>query len=317
MTIQKGHILQKTWMVWLCAMICTALWGSAFPCIKTGYALFHIGESQTASQILFAGIRFFLAGILAILIGSIGQRKLLVPKRSSIPKIFVLCMFQTVIQYLLFYIGLAHTTGVKGSILGGTSVLFSILIVCLIFRQETFTSHKLLGCIIGFAGIVIVNLNGAGMDMSFTFTGEGFMILSSLSYALSSIFFKRFSADDDPVTLSGWQFLAGGAIMIVVGVLSGGQVKGFTVPSTLLLIYMGIISAVAYSLWGMLLKYNPVSWITVFGFMTQVFGVLLSAVILKEKGAFGPKTLIALILVCIGIYLVNRKTGRDASLPET
>ena len=226
-------------------------------------------------------------------------------------------MFQTVIQYLLFYIGLAHTTGVKGSILGGTSVLFSILIVCLIFHQESFTSYKLFGCIIGFAGIVIVNLNGTGMDMGFSFTGEGFMILSALSYALSSIFFKRFSADDDPVTLSGYQFLLGGAIMIAIGFLFGGRTEGFTFQSTLLLIYMGLISAVAYSLWGMLLKYNPVSRITVFGFMTQVFGVLLSALILKEKGAFGPKTLLALILVCIGIYLVNRKTGRESSPPET
>ena len=311
MTTPKRHILQKTWMVWLCALICTALWGSAFPCIKTGYSLFHIGAAQTSSQILFAGIRFFLAGILTILIGSIGQKKFLLPKRASIPKVFVLCMFQTVIQYLLFYIGLAHTTGVKGSILGGTSVLFSILIVCLVFRQETFTSHKLLGCIIGFAGIVIVNLNGAGMDMGFTFTGEGFMILSALSYALSSIFFKRFSADDDPIALSGWQFLLGGAIMMAVGVLFGGRVEGFTLPSTMLLLYMGFISAAAYSLWGLLLKYNPVSRITVFGFMTQVFGVLLSALILKEKGAFGPKTLAALLLVCAGIYLVNKKAGKE------
>ncbi|MCU6761516.1 carboxylate/amino acid/amine transporter [uncultured Roseburia sp.] len=306
MTTPKQHLLQKTSVVWICALICTALWGSAFPCIKTGYVLFQIPSSDTSSQILFAGLRFFLAGLLTILIGSIGQRRFLIPKPSSGPKVFVLSMFQTVIQYLLFYIGLAHTTGVKGSILGGTSVLFSILIACLIFRQETFSSSKLAGCLIGFAGIVIVNLNGAGMELGFTFTGEGFMILSALSYALSSIFFKRFSSDDDPVTLSGYQFLLGGLIMIIIGGASGGRISILGVSSILLLIYMALISAVAYSLWGMLLKYNPVSKITVFGFMTQVFGVLLSALILKEQGGFGPRTLLALILVCMGIYLVNK-----------
>ena len=107
---QKKPLMQRTWMVWLCALICTALWGSAFPCIKTGYVLFDIGSSDVAGQILFAGVRFFGAGILAILIGSVGQRQFLRPRRGSVPKILVLSLFQTSMQYVLFYIGMAHTT---------------------------------------------------------------------------------------------------------------------------------------------------------------------------------------------------------------
>lgn len=307
MATQNKNLLQKTWMVWLCALICTALWGSAFPCIKTGYSLFHIAASDTASQILFAGIRFFGAGILTIIIGSVSQKKLLLPKKSSIPKILTLCMFQTVVQYVLFYVGLAHTTGVKGSILGGTGVLFSILIACLLFRQERFHAAKILGCIIGFAGIVLVNLTGTGLTMEFSFIGEGFMILSSLSYAFSSVFFKQFSSDDNPVMLSGYQFLVGGFVMILIGIFTGGQLSGFQPSGVLLLLYMAFISAAAYSLWGILLKYNPVSRITIFGFMTQVFGVLLSTLILHENNGFGIRTLSALILVCLGIYLVNKR----------
>lgn len=307
MTTQKQHILQRTWVVWICALLCTALWGSAFPCIKAGYSMFHIASADVASQILFAGIRFFLAGILAILIGSLGQHAFLRPKRKSVPKILVLCMFQTVIQYLLFYIGLAHTTAVKGSILNGTTTLFSILLVCLVFRQENFTAFKLAGCIIGFAGIIIVNLKGAGIGTGFVLNGEGFMVLSALSSAFSSIFLKQFSREDSPIALSGYQFLAGGLILTVIGFAAGGQISGFTPSSFILLIYMGIISAVAYSLWGVLLKYNPVSRITVFGFMIEVFGVLLSALFLNEKESFGIQTLIALALVCTGIYLVNRQ----------
>ena len=143
------------------------------------------------------------------------------------------------------------------------------------------------------------------------------MILSALSYALSSIFLKRFSAKDDPVTLSGWQFLLGGLIMMIVGKYSGGQLLLTKGSGILLLVYMAMISAVAYSLWGMLLKYNPVSKITVFGFMNQVFGVLLSALILKEQNTLGPKTFLALALVCIGIYLVNAKflSKKENALP--
>lgn len=306
---QHTHLLQKSSIVLILALVCTALWGSAFPCIKIGYQLFHIASADTASQMLFAGIRFFLAGVITILIGSMQQRKLLLPTRTSPHKILILCLFQTIIQYLLFYIGLAHTTAVKGSILGGTTVLFSLLLTCFIFKQEKMTSFKFIGCIIGFVGIIVVNLTGigTGMNMQFTLLGEGFMILSSLSSAFSAVFLKKFS-DENPVMLSGYQFLVGGAILALIGKAMGGTLlcNNFIGP-VLLLIYMALISAIAYSLWALLLKYNPVSRITVFGFTIQIFGVILSAIFVKESNSFGIQTAIALILVCLGIYLVNRK----------
>ena len=74
-----------------------------------------------------------------------------------------------------------------------------------------------------------------------------------------------------------------------------------------------MISAVAYSLWGILLKYNPISRVAVFGFMNPVIGVILSAIVLDEKDTLGVTSVIALILVCIGIYIVNRapKAGTE------
>ena len=312
---QKEIIFQKKPIICLCALACTALWGSAFPCIKTGYLLFSIDSSDTASVILFAGLRFFGAGILTILIGSAGQKKILHPSRNSWGRIFTLCMFQTVIQYLFFYIGLAHTTGVKGSILNGSGTLFALIFSCLLFRQEKMTISKLTGCLTGFAGMVLVNLAGSGISGGFTLTGEGFMIISAACYAFSSIFLKKFSAKDSPVMLSGYQFAVGGAVMIGIGLLSGGRLQPVRPAAFGLLLYMMFISAAAYSLWGILLKYNPVSGITIFGFMNPVFGVILSAIILKEQGSLGAQTLISLVLVCLGIYLVNRGGEKPVDPP--
>ena len=98
----------------------------------------------------------------------------------------------------------------KGSILQGTSVLFSLLIACLLFRTERLTVMKTVGCVIGFVGIILVNFNGADMDLQFAFIGEGFMILAALSSSFSSVFFKMFSRNEIPVMLSGYQFLVGG-----------------------------------------------------------------------------------------------------------
>ncbi len=308
----KEQFMTKTVVVWLGALLCCALWGSAFPCIKIGYQLFEIPSDATATQILFAGCRFTLAGILAIIIGSVLNHKILIPKQGSWGKIAKLCMLQTVAQYLFFYIGLANTSGVKASIIEGVNVFISILVASLIFRQEKLTARKMLGCIIGFAGVILVNIT-AGIDMAFTFTGDGFIVLSTIAYAFSSVMIKRYSQEENPVTLSGYQFVLGGLIMVVCGLLMGGRLTVISGAGIAMLLYLAVISAVAYSMWGVLLKYNPVSRVTVFGFMNPVFGVILSAFFLKESDSVGVVCILALILVCAGIYIVNRAPKQSES----
>lgn len=304
-------------IVWMGALVCCALWGSAFPCIKIGYWLMDIGAEDSAAQILYAGCRFFLAGVFTIIIGSILQRRILVPQKAQLGKVGCLAMLQTVLQYLFFYMGLAHTSGVKSSIVDGVNVFFAVLVAGFLFHQEKVTIRKMLGCVIGFAGVVIVNLTGAGLDTSFHWNGEGFILLSAVAYAFSSVCLKLFSRDNDPVLLSGYQFQFGGLVMIVCGLAFGGKITQFPIAALGVLLYLALVSAVAYSLWGILLKYNPVSRVAVFGFMTQVFGVVFSAFFLGETEALGVSCLAALILVCAGIYVVN-SAGRQAesALPD-
>ncbi|MEE0421768.1 MAG: DMT family transporter [Lachnospiraceae bacterium] len=307
MNKKTNTILTKTPMVCLLAMICCLLWGSAFPCIKIGYQLFQIHPDSIGSQLLFAGCRFTLAGILTILIGSLLNRRFLLPAKTSWSMVAKLGLVQTVLQYILFYIGLANTTGVKSSIIEASNVFLAILAATLIFKLEKLTPAKIAGCILGFAGVVIINLNGGSLDTSMSFSGEGCILLSAAAYALSSILIKRYAQKDEPVTLSGYQFLFGGVILSLIGLAAGGRVSGFTFASTALLLYLSLVSAIAYSLWGILLKFNPVGKVAVFGFMNPVFGVILSAILLGESNqAFTLTGLAALALVCAGIYIVNR-----------
>lgn len=139
---KRAQVMQKTAVVWLGALICCALWGSAFPCIKIGYQMFEIDAADTAAQILFAGYRFTLAGILTVLIGSVLNKGFLIPKKESLEKIFKLSMLQTVLQYFFFYVGLANTTGVKASIIEGVNVFVAVLVASLLFQQEKLTGKK-------------------------------------------------------------------------------------------------------------------------------------------------------------------------------
>ena len=305
----KEEILRNSAVVCVLALLCCALWGSAFPCIKIGYKLVGIGgqNSGNGSRIMYAGLRFILAGIMVIIVGSVQQKKIMVPKTfSTVKRIFILSLFQTILQYIFFYIGLSNTSGAKASIIEGANVFVAILVSVFMFRQEKLTFRKSIGCLVGFAGVVMANVCGSGgMDFSFKFTGEGYILISTFAYGISAALMKEYSKEDDTVKLSGYQFLCGGIILTISGWLMSGRFSIDGAGAVAMLLYLAFVSAAAYTIWGILLKYNPLSKVAVFGFMNPVFGVILSMLLLSEDSVPVIVSVMALLLVSCGIVIVN------------
>ena len=313
--MKRKQILTNTWVVAGLALFSCALWGSAFATVKTGYALFGIRSSEWAEQLLFGGIRFAIAGIIVLLAGSILARKPLLPQKQTVPKIGIISLFQTILQYFCYYIGLAHTSGVRASVLVGMNVFTAILIAALV-RLEALTCRKVIGSLIGFAGLILINLNGLRGGPAFNFLGDGMILLCTVASGCSSVCMKKYAADEDPVLLSGWQFLFGGLVLAAIGFSGGGRITGVTLRGVLLLLYLAFISAAAYSVWALLLKANPVSKVAVFGFTNPMFGVLISAVVLHEWSQIDISFLLALLFVCIGILTVNLHPERSPEHPS-
>lgn len=295
-----------------CLVSC-GLWGSAYPCVKIGYELFGITGSDVASRLVFAGTRFTIAGIMVVVGVSIAQRRALLPAKRDLSAIGILALFQTVLQYFFFYGGLSHAAGVTSSIIGAAAYFFAILFAALIFKTENLTRKAVIGCTIGFAGVVLVNLGGSGdAAFSFALNGEGFILLSSVAGAISTCFIAVLGRTHNSVLLSGWQFVTGGVVLLGCGLAMGESLCPVSPgPAFTLILYMGFISAMAYTLWSRLLAANPVSRVSIFGFMTPVFGAAMSAVLLGETDAVNPLfALIALALVSAGIVIVNRPNSQ-------
>ena len=286
----------------LLATLCCILWGSAYPSIKIGYSLFNI--SDLGSKLVFAGYRFALAGILVLLLEIIIKKKAFILSKKQFAQITLLGSTQTALQYIFFYVGMSYTTGVRGSIINGTGTFVSIILAHFIYKNDKLNFNKIIGCIIGFLGVVIVNLNGQSLGgTSFTFIGDGFVMIAAIIFAASAIYGKKITQTQEPSIVTGFQLFIGGVILTSLGWFLGGSLKGFTITSTSLLIYMALLSSVAFVIWTQLLKYNKVGIISVFNFLIPVFGTLLSSIFLGEN-IFDIKILIALILVCYGIFLV-------------
>lgn len=304
----KEDIYRNQAVIVFLALTCCALWGSAFPCVKIGYEMLDIND--TGSQILFAGCRFFLAGIFALVISGIMQKGFIKIKASSVPYIAGQGILQTTLQYIFFYIGMANTTGSKGSVINASNAFFSIITAHFFLKNEKINIRKIAGCITGFAGVILVNIKPGGFGMGFSFQGEGMILLCSAAYGISSVTLKKISERESPAAITAYQLLLGGAVLLVTGLLLGGRIEGFTVKSAALLVYMALLSTVAFNIWAELLKYNAVGKIAVYSFSIPVFGVAFSALLLNEH-VLSLQNLAALVLVSAGIVIVNSHNDKS------
>lgn len=308
----KPSVLTRPLVCGLLSGLCCLLWGSAIPFINLGYRLFAVAGDDTAAQLLFAGCRFCLAGALTVAIGSAAYRRAVVPKRRNLDKVVKLALVQTVAQYVFFYIGVAHTDSAEGSIIQGAHAFVSILVACYLFRFEKMNRLKWLGGLLGVAGVVLVSVGGGPLGGGMRLSGEGFLLVSMFASACSAGMIRAYGQTEDPVALSGWQFMAGGAVLLLVGLLAGGRLAPQSPAAWGVLGYLAFLSATAYSVWSLLLRVNPVSRVAVYSFLQPVFGVLLS--VLLAPGIEAPlfRYGAALLLVCLSIALVGRGQREDA-----
>lgn len=290
----------------LLAILCTFLWGSAYPAIKLGYDVFGIHSDDSYLKLIFAGYRFLIAGIILITIQKL-MGKSIMPKSIGDFKGFMLLGFvYTLMQYVFLYIGMANTTGVKSSILGSLSSFINIFLVHFIYKDDKLSVKKVTGCIIGFLSIIVLNFEAGTINGSFKLMGDGLLILSALMGSIGSIYNKNLVKNNDVFVTTGYQLIFGSLMLIIIGKSAGGNLSVSSAESGILLLYMALLSSVALVIWSTLYKYNKVGNITMYNFLTPIFGAILSAFILGES-IFEVKSLIALTLACTGIWIVNRK----------
>lgn len=284
------------------AIFCTMLWGTAFPFIKCGYATFSIAEGDIGAKMLFAGVRFFLAGLAVLAFMLFRKQSNVLPQRKDLAPIALLGITQTFAQYLFTYIGIGFTSGTNTSVITACSSFFTVLAVPLFFKNDRLTFLKLLGCALGISGVLIVNRAGSvGADTMF---GDMMILISTLCAVSGNIISKKIVRDRNPVTVTAYQLLAGGAALVAVGLVCGGSLSFFNLEGMAILLWLAFVSAAAFTVWTYLLKHNSAGKISMFNLLVPIFGTLLSGVMLGEQ-VFSVEILLSLSLISGGIVAVN------------
>ncbi len=290
------------------------LWGSAIPTIKLGYDVFNIMPSATADKLFFAGVRFFGAGLLILIPYSLFHKKIILTKKLC-KNSLILGLIQTSGQYFFMYIGLAYTTGVNSSVFNAIGTLLYIVLAWVIYRDEKLSKIKLIGCVIGFLGILLNSLATQKMGI-LSFKGDGFVIISNICVATGFLYSKHSVKNSDPFLLTGIQMGIGGLVLLVIGLVLGGKLPIITISGMILILYLMIVSSVAFSLWTLLLRDYSASLVGMFNFLTPVFGTIFSYILsifgfLNETSAFTFYTILAIICSAGGVLLSSFKIKND------
>ncbi|AGK53899.1 DMT family transporter [Bacillus sp. 1NLA3E] len=302
-------IYQNKWAVIIIAIFCSLLWGSAFPVLKISYQELHMAPDDTMAKIVFAGMRFLIAGIIILVFLLFTNRNKLVVRRSQILVLVVFGIIQTAIQYFFFYNGLAKVSGMQGSILTSTGTFLAVFLAHFYYKDDKMNGKKAIGILAGITGIIVANW-GQEFQFQFQWTGEGYMILSALTSAITTIMAKELATDIDPITLTGWQLTIGSILLLIIGLPQlGPHSLTFTPFSLGLLIYAAVISSVAFAMWFSILKYNKAGEMSIYNFLTPVFGAFLSAMFIPGE-RLNLYILAAIALVAIGIIAINYN-GRE------
>ena len=302
----KVSIFQRKGWVALFALTAAVAWGWAYPLIKLGFDEFGITKDMTASKMLFAGVRFTLSGLIVLAIAKAKGLSLKVNNPSGMAYILGYALLNTTIHYAFFYIGLSHSEGARAAILNSLGVFTLVLLACAFFKSDKLTPAKILGCVIGFAGILVLNI-GTGSGSGFTFMGDGMIILNAVCSAFAGLMTRGLGRHANVFAATGYSLAFGGVMLMLPGMLMGGTLPFITAAGLGILFLLICISTLGFTLYNKLLSCNPVGKVAIFNSLIPVVGAVTSCLCLHEP--FYWKYAVAALLAMMGIYIINAKKG--------
>lgn len=316
-------IFQRPVWVFIFALTAALAWGWAYPLIKLGFGEFGINEefyltdgglgtqALTASKMLFAGIRFCCSGLIVLAIAAAARRDFHVQgptdtrKAANWAYITTFALINTTFHYAFFYIGLSNSPGARAAILNSMGVFLVVILACIFFESDKMTLRKTIGCCIGAAGIVALNVGGGeGEGSSFTFMGDGMIILNACCSAIAALMTRGLSKRIDVFVGTGCGLAIGGALLIIPGILAGGLLPQITTKGLGILLLLILISSLGFTLYNKLLSCNPVGKVAIYNSLIPVVGAITSCLCLHET--FYWKYVVACALAAAGIYIINR-----------
>ena len=288
------------------AIFCALGWSLAYPLIKIGYQAFQIDAGDLGGKIIFAGIRFFSAGVLVLVFCCFQKIRIEMKKKNDLFWLFVLSIVNIALHYMFAYIGLGYNPSARSTILDSMGSFFLIILSTITFSDDKMSASKVLGCVLGISGIIAINIQpGVNFFENVTFRGDGMILLNACCAAFGGVITRVVSKKMNMMQATGQSMMIGGALLLIIGLVAGTNSSwSLNIKGIFVLIILIMISAGCFAIYNEFLAYHPISKIAIYNALIPVLGVIFAALLLKEELKW--QYLMAVVMVACGIYLVNK-----------
>jgi drug/metabolite transporter (DMT)-like permease len=260
---------------WIVFILLGGIWSSSFLWIKI--AVQEIGPiTLVAFRVLF-GLLFGLAVIL------IQRPKLPRDVKSWVP-VFVLGITNVAIPFFLISWGEKSIDSAVAAILDATVPLFTILIAHYLLRDDKMTLPKVLGLLIGFAGVIVLVSKDFGSSPG-SLLGEGAVVLASAFYAGSAVYARRTTEDTPSIMRSAGPLISSTLAMWLVTFVFESPVSTPQTPITwIALLWLGVLgSGVAFIMMYYLIHEIGPTRTSMVTYLFPLGGVILGVSFLGEQ----------------------------------
>lgn len=285
----------KDWAIfWLLGVI----WGSSFLLIKV--AVDELGPLPLVS------VRIGLAALFMLGFLALTRRHLPSARRERLALLFVGVM-NTAVPFTLITWGEQNIDSGLATVLNATVPLWTLIFAHVALADERFSSQKLVGLLVGFAGVGLLASRANGTESANSFSGQLAVLVASACYAISTVVIRRYLRRVEPLTIAGTSLIVGGIVVVAATLLTVRPLPAFAALSTTTIaaaITLAVLNTViAYFLFYHLIDTWGATRTTLVTYVMPPIGVTLGWLFLEEPVDW--KIVLGAALILTGIVAVN------------
>jgi len=260
-----------------------------------------------------AGIRFAIASVAIFLWAKITGRSFKINKDQILQLLVISIVFT--IQLSLFYLGLSKSNASRGTLLVNFQPFFTLFLAHFFIPGDRITKRKIMGILLGFAGVAFVFLEKKGVTSDFE-VGDVMILAAAFLWSCNAVYTKRIISAYKPFQIALFPMIFSVPFFFLEGVLWDHHMITF-IDSKIIgaMVYQSLVTAsFGFVVWNSLLQRYGAVALHSFIFIMPISGVLLGGLILGEP--LTVNILIAMLLIVAGILMTHIKQKKPIpSLP--
>ena len=284
----KAKVWAALWAVYI-------IWGSTYLAIAVAV--------ETIPPMLAVSTRFIVAGAIMAFVVKARGGTMRISRRAFLSCVLIGALLPGA-NAVLFYAEQDVPTGLASLLIA--SVPLWVVVLRLLWHERMPTA-ALASVGVGFAGVAIL-LQPEG---NATVVGVGLCVLSAVMWAAGSFASSRLTMPPNPFAATSWEMLAGGFMMLPVGLTQTGSFSPSTSSMLAWLYLVTIGSVVGYTAYTWLLANAPLGLVSTYAYVNPVVAILLGVLFRNEQITI--RIAIGAAIVVSSVAVVVRQESPDSA----